>query len=84
MSTPHKPDSKTVRTLRRMVMLNATGRAVTQEPIAAHVKALIDAGLVTATAMRSGPFALPDGAVWLRLTADGEKLIAIEAKVRGE
>ncbi len=75
---PVQLDSKTVGLLKRIATLNVKSKAMTPEPITAPVKTLIDAGLATATAMRCGPLALPAGEVWLRLTPDGEKLIAVD------
>ncbi|MCZ8254698.1 MAG: hypothetical protein O9327_03300 [Polaromonas sp.] len=68
--------STTVDILQRVDALNATGKALTQEPVKPRIQALVTAGLLKSSRMLCGPLALPTGEVWLRVTDDGCKLLA--------
>lgn len=67
--------SPTSQTLARVEALNAKSKAITQEPVAPRIQALVDAGLLKASRMLCGPLATPTGEVWLRVTDDGRKLL---------
>lgn len=57
--------------------LNASGKALTHEPLRPRVQACLDAGLITLTPMLCGPLRMKTGEFWVRLTDDGKKLLPV-------